>query len=573
MARFQGDRASPFFLVHYFLLTAILGFGTLLRFWQLDRKPLWVDEIITALFGLGRGFETLPLERVLAIDEVPNIFTLNSQTQCGDIFNYLATQSTHPPLFFCALHQWLLRIDGWDVSLAWKLRSFPALLGVMAIAAMYLLNRLAFSRQAGLMGAAVMAVSPFAVYLSQEARHYTLPILLLILALCCLILIQKQLHNKHISPLPWLLWGIINSVGIYVHYFYIFALFAQSITLFFILYRTPKIRLDRLILPFVCAIAPFTFYLPWLPVLLEHFNNPTTSWLPSPHFLLSILQTISGWSLMLMVLPVEKQPIWVQIPSILLTLAFMSWAIAYFLRGWKKLYASPKTKESTLTLSCFTLCVLLEFAAIVYLLGKDISIAPRYHFIYFPGFCALIGASFNTSPSSPQQAEQSRSPAPLFLILVGAIGSLCVIFNLAFHKPYYPLRIAQQFDRTDAPVLVMMAYENTQEIAAGLGYALALAQIRSDRLAYFTLLNKTDFGGFEYIWRSLGKISLSPASFWAIVPGYVEESYPLEITLKNRNCQIDPKEHYRIGGYPYQLYHCDRDRNAESLGEQSSKPD
>ena len=537
--------------MHYLLLTAILSLGTILRFWQLDRKPLWVDEIITALFGLGKGFDPLPLDRVLALERIPHIFSLNSPAQCGEIASYLTTQSTHPPLFFCTLHQWLLGIDGWDISLAWKLRSLPAFLGVLAILAIYLLNRLAFSPRAGIMGAAMMAVSPFAVYLSQEARHYTLPILLLILALCCLIYIQKQLQKKQISPLLWLLWGAIDCLGIYVHYFYLFAIVAQFLTLFFILYRTRKISLDRLIFPSICAIVPFVFYLPWLPVLLKHFNSPTTSWLPSPHFFLSILQTLGGWSLMLMVFPVEKQPLWVKIPSFLLTLVLMSWAISYFLRGWKKLYASPTTRESTLALSCFTLCVLLEFAAIVYLLGKDISIAPRYHFIYFPGFCALIGASF--SPSS------HTSHTPHTLILIGAIGSLFVIFNLAFHKPYYPLKIAKQFDRTDDPVLVMMAYENSQEIAAGLSYALAFSEIREDRPAYFTFLNKTDFGGFEYIWKSLSQISLSPASFWAIVPGYVEESYPRKIALKNSNCTIDPEEHYRMGGYPYQLYHCDRD--------------
>ncbi|MGK7927863.1 MAG: glycosyltransferase family 39 protein [Spirulina sp.] len=542
--------------MHYFLLTAILGLGTILRFWQLDRKPLWVDEIITALFGLGRGFATLPLEQVIAIDRVPDIFVLNPQTQCGEISTYLATQSTHPPLFFCALHEWLVGVEGWDISLAWKLRSFPALLGVLAIAAIYLLNRLAFSRQAGLMGAAMMAVSPFAVYLSQEARHYTLPILLLILALCCLISIQKQLEKKQVFPLLWLLWGSINCVGMYVHYFYIFAIVAQFITLLLILSRTPKFSLNRLVLPFMLAVVPFAFYLRWLPILLEHFNSPKTSWLPSPNFLFPILQTIGGWSLMLIALPVEKQPLWVQILSITLTLAFMGWAIAYFARGFRKLSASPKTRESTITLSCFTLCVLLEFAAIIYILGKDISIAPRYHFIYYPGFCALIGASCSTSPSSSSPFFPS-SPLPLFFI--SAIGSLCVIFNLAFQKPFYPLNVAQQFNQSSDPVMVMMAHENTLEIATGLSYALTLAEIRDDRPAYFALLNKTDFGGFEYVWRSLSKFPLSPASFWAIVPGYVEESYPRAITFNQKTiCKIDLTEYYRVGGFPYQLYHCDR---------------
>ncbi|MEA5471866.1 glycosyltransferase family 39 protein [Spirulina sp. 06S082] len=539
--------------MHYLLLTAILCLGTILRFWQLDRKPLWIDEIITALFGLGKGFENLPLEQVLAVDRIPDIFILNPQTQCSEIASYLTTQSTHPPFFFCALHQWLLGIDSWDVSLAWKLRSLPAILGVFAIAAIYLLNRLAFSPQAGLMAAAMMTVSPFAVYLSQEARHYTLPILLLIFALCCLILIQKQLQKKKYSPLLWLLWGSMNCLGIYVHYFYIFAIIAQFITLFLVLYRTPKVGIIRLFWLFILAIAPFLFYLPWLPILLEHFNSPKTSWLPAPNFLLPILQTLGGWSSMFIALPVEKQPLWLQIVSITFTVIFMVWAIASSLRGLRKLYASPNTRESTITLSCFTLCVLLEFAAIIYILGKDISIAPRYHFIYYPGFCALIAASF----SRDRQFSLSSPRSTIIFLLVGAIGSLCVIFNFAFQKPYYPLKVAQQFNQSSDPVMVMMAYENTLEIATGLSYALTFADIH-DRPAYFTFLNKTDFGGFEYVWRSLSQFPLSPASLWAIVPGYVEASYPREIALKNSKCTIDPKEHYRIGGFPYQLYHCDR---------------
>ena len=73
------------------------------------------------------------------------------------------------------------------------MRSLPALIGVIEIAAIYCLNRLVFSKSAALMAAALMAVSPFAVYLSQEARHYTLPMLLTTLALLGLIKIQQSL--------------------------------------------------------------------------------------------------------------------------------------------------------------------------------------------------------------------------------------------------------------------------------------------------------------------------------------------------------------------------------------------
>ena len=41
---------------HYLTLAAIVLLGALLRFWHLDLKPLWLDEVITALFSLGRNY-------------------------------------------------------------------------------------------------------------------------------------------------------------------------------------------------------------------------------------------------------------------------------------------------------------------------------------------------------------------------------------------------------------------------------------------------------------------------------------------------------------------------------------
>jgi uncharacterized membrane protein len=87
------------------------------------------------------------------------------------------------------------------------MRSLPALFGVSAIAAVYYLNRVAFSPAAGLMAAAMIAVSPFCVYLSQEARHYTLPMLLITLALLGLIQIQQDFSKQRLCFSVWLGWG------------------------------------------------------------------------------------------------------------------------------------------------------------------------------------------------------------------------------------------------------------------------------------------------------------------------------------------------------------------------------
>jgi hypothetical protein len=144
--------------LHYLMLAGIIALGAILRFWNLDLKPLWLDEVITALLSLGRPYKDVPLEVVLPLSTLQQLFTLQPNVSCPEIAQAVASQSTHPPLFFCLMHQWLSWVEPLTQPLSWKLRALPALFGVSAIAAVYCLNRIAFSPTAGLMGAALMAV-------------------------------------------------------------------------------------------------------------------------------------------------------------------------------------------------------------------------------------------------------------------------------------------------------------------------------------------------------------------------------------------------------------------------------
>ncbi|MBF2027838.1 MAG: glycosyltransferase family 39 protein, partial [Oscillatoriales cyanobacterium C42_A2020_001] len=213
------------------LLALILLLGAILRFWNLDFKPLWMDEVITALFSLGRTYYDVPLQQALPLAAFEQVFNLNPDASCTQIAVTVSTQSVHPPLFFCWMHQWLGWVNSLPLSWVWKLRALPALFGVVAIAAIDQLNRIAFSHKAGLLGAVVMAISPFGVYLSQEARHYTLPMLLVILALSGLYQILIDLHRRQFRPLIWLGWIAVNSLGFYVHYFFLLAFAGQVVTL------------------------------------------------------------------------------------------------------------------------------------------------------------------------------------------------------------------------------------------------------------------------------------------------------------------------------------------------------
>src|ERR671932_939871 len=163
--------------LHYFALAGVIALGATLRFWHLDLKPLWLDEVLTALLSLGHRYKDVPLDVVFPASALQELFTLQPDRSCAEIAQAVATESTHPPLFFCLMHQWLNWVEPVAQPLSWKLRALPALVGVGAIAAIYLLNRIAFSAAASLVGAAFMAVFSFCVFPPPKARRYTLPLL------------------------------------------------------------------------------------------------------------------------------------------------------------------------------------------------------------------------------------------------------------------------------------------------------------------------------------------------------------------------------------------------------------
>ncbi|MEB3231859.1 MAG: glycosyltransferase family 39 protein, partial [Leptolyngbyaceae bacterium] len=288
---------------HYVLLALSLAVAIALRFWHLGTKPLWLDEVIGALFSLGRGLDAVPLTTVFPVTQLADIFAFQPGQSCAQITHAVATESVHPPLFFCLQYRWLavwlpllstgMGEAGTHILASphwiWVLRSLPALFGIGCVAGVYGLARLMVSPATGLIAAALMAVSPFAVYLSQEARHYTLPMLWTILALIGLGLMQRRIVSDR--PLPWWLlfgWSLINSLGLYTHYFFLLDFTAQGMALGAWLgwrrlgaggANTPK-RFRQYVSQLSLGITiSMVSYLPWLPTLLQHINRPETDWL------------------------------------------------------------------------------------------------------------------------------------------------------------------------------------------------------------------------------------------------------------------------------------------------------
>jgi 4-amino-4-deoxy-L-arabinose transferase-like glycosyltransferase len=144
----------------YWALVCIVAAGAGLRLWQLDGQSLWHDEAISLTVARA------PLA------QIPAFF----QSQEGRLpFEY------NPPVYAYLLHVWLAIFGSGD----WQARLLSAFAGAGAIVALYALGRRLFGEAAGLMAALLLAVSQLGVMVAQEARHYALFMLLVLMTAWC----------------------------------------------------------------------------------------------------------------------------------------------------------------------------------------------------------------------------------------------------------------------------------------------------------------------------------------------------------------------------------------------------
>jgi uncharacterized membrane protein len=208
-----------------------LTVGTVLRFANLTAKPPWTDEFATFVYSLGNSFQGVPLDRAITLSSLFQPLHPNPSAGIGDVARNLLLEDVHPPLYFVLAHLWMQLFPAEEglISL-WGARSLPALLGVASIPSIYYLSRVAFRSQlVGHLAAAMMAVSPYGIFLAQEARHYTLATLWVIASLGCLMIAARYLQARR--PLPiWLglTWVAINTLGISTHYFVLLTLCAEA---------------------------------------------------------------------------------------------------------------------------------------------------------------------------------------------------------------------------------------------------------------------------------------------------------------------------------------------------------
>jgi mannosyltransferase len=167
-------------------LLAIFMLGMALRLYQLDADSLWLDEISTST----RAQLDLP--------------TLLSLLASGE------GRGVQLPLTYVVSHFFVTHFG----TNEFVLRLPAVLLGSLSVLLIYKVGEMLWSRDVGLVGALLLAINPYHVQYSQEARHYALMVFLAMTSLIFLIMALKRR-----GPMLWLGFVLSTSLGLYNHYF------------------------------------------------------------------------------------------------------------------------------------------------------------------------------------------------------------------------------------------------------------------------------------------------------------------------------------------------------------------
>ena len=217
-------------------LLAIMLLGAALRFYGLDVQSLSDEELA--------GWDFSSRETI-------------SQVIGG------VRSDFDPPLYFLILRfaQWIFG----DSESAMRLPSVLA--GWLCIPAIYLLGKRLYSEREGIIAALFLAVFWAPIYFSQEARPYSVLILLSILTSYFWWDVMLGLHYRRELPAgEAALYVICAALCAYLHYFGLLLVMLQGAALAALAHGTLR---KAMLLYLPVAIV----YLPWLPTMVHQFRS------------------------------------------------------------------------------------------------------------------------------------------------------------------------------------------------------------------------------------------------------------------------------------------------------------
>ncbi len=257
------------------------------RLYGLEAQSLWRDEVDSLRFA------TRDLPQVLA-----------AFTRPGE----------NGPLYYLLLRPWLALMGQSEYALRWT----SVFAGLLALPLTFIWGRRLFNPTIGLIAALLLAVNPYHLWYSQEARMYALLVVMTLLALWSFAnAVERGKWWR------WLIWLALTTICIYIHVLSVLLVPLEIVWLLLIPRWRQRWR------SYLLALA--LLILPYLPVVWWQWALLTDTNFNTGHPFVSLQRMV----LTLFVAQVEgiapRPGVWIFAPAIFLLLAAL-----FYTRRWTR---------------------------------------------------------------------------------------------------------------------------------------------------------------------------------------------------------------------------------------------
>lgn len=323
----------------FFIVVILIAFAAVLRIPGLDKQPLWTDEANCLAIAQGKG---------------------------GGVWQALQRDCS-PPLYY-----WLLAaVVGKGRPPEAQTRLLSVILGILAVPLLGFFGRHLMGRHGWIAGG-LLAISPLHVWHSQEARMYTLVLLLGAVLAFLTVLTRAEPSRSRLACL-----SLTQVFLLWTHHF---SLFPAAVSWAMLLFGPGRVPLTRA-RPYLLVVL-----IGWIPVgwllAVQSFAYKTGSWLPPPSWsepLRSVGLWISG----------VEGDVHTRVRGIPLALAASGVGALYL--GIRGLWSRVGRLSALFSAGGLTAAFLVSFVIPAYTPG-------RYDVSLLPAFLLLLAAGWVRSP-------------------------------------------------------------------------------------------------------------------------------------------------------------------------------
>jgi len=222
----------------FYAVVGITALAAFLRFWDLGKQSLWLDETLSVEFA---------------------------SKDWASLWKVVSTNEANMSLYYFMLHGWLYLGKS-----EFAVRSLYAIAGILTIPAIYVLGKWLFSTRTALLATFLLATNTFHIQYSQEARSYSLVVLLTTLSSLFFVRAMELRSWRE-----WVWYTLITASAPYCHFFAVMVIIAQ--------WSAVAVLARREVVPwrqFLASVAFIVLLCLPLAVYLRHGSNGHLDWVP-----------------------------------------------------------------------------------------------------------------------------------------------------------------------------------------------------------------------------------------------------------------------------------------------------